>query len=265
MMKQSHFSWALVFTTVFSIWLVWHFVIDFSLNAPSNPNWPDSFAKNVTVTVMNDTGKPQYQFSSPEIFHYTVNDRTVFSSPILLFYQANQPAWRGTAEHGEAFQGDNKVTLWGNVFFSQSKGPANPETHIQTQLLTLYPEMRMATTSEYISAIQPYASISGIGMKMDMNAHTIDLLSAVQGMYLPQAPQQGEPVHVTSDTAHLDKATDVVTFLGNARLRQGQNSYAAPKIEYYIHKRMVVSPQSTHGRTTIVIQPNTLKKGNAHG
>jgi LPS export ABC transporter protein LptC len=265
MIKQSHFSYGLIFTTLFSIWLVWHFVINFSLNAPSNPNLPDSFAKNVTITVMDNVGKPQYQFFSPLVFHYAINDRTDFSEPAVVFFQPNQPAWRGIAEHGEAFQGDSKVTLWGNVFFTQSKGLTNPETHIQTQLLILYPETRIATTPEHISAVQPYSSISGVGMKLDMNAHTLDLLSAVQGMYLPEPPQKGEPVHVTSNAAHLDKQTEVATFLGNARLQQGPNSYAAPKIQYYIKKHMVVSPESTRGRTTIVIQPNSLKKGNPNG
>ncbi len=265
MIKQSHFSFALVFTTLLSLWLVWHYVINFTLNGAANPNLPDSFAQNVTVTVMDKVGKPQYQFFSPLLYHYAINDRTDFDSPVILFFQPSQSEWRGTAEHGEAFQGDSKITLWGNVLFHQAKGPTNPETNIQTQLLLLFPETRMASTPEYISAVQPYASISGIGMSMDLNAHTIDLLSKVQGMYLPQPPQKGETVHVTSERAHLDKQTEIVTFLGNARLQQGPNSYAAPKIEYYIQKRMVVSPESRSGKTTIVIQPKTLNKGNTHG
>jgi hypothetical protein len=188
-----------------------------------------------------------------------------FLKPHMIFYQEGQPPWTGDAEHGEAVNGDSKMTLWDDVYFHQPKGLHNSETSIQTQLLIIYPETRMITTPDFISAIQPDATGSGVGMKMDLNANTLDLLSDVQGMYLPQPAQKGEPMHVTSNMAHLDKNTDIATFIGNAKLKQGPNSYAAPKIEYHVKQRMVVSPESSNGRTTIVIEPNSLdnaKKGN---
>ena len=265
MQRSAYYSMGLMLTTLLSLWLVWHFVIDFKLSGPSNPNYPDSFANNVNVTVMDKNGNPQYQFSSPMIFHYAINDRTDFTKPNVILYQDNQPPWTADALYGEAFQGDSRITLWDNVFFHQPKGLHNPETSIQTELLFLYPETRTATTPKFISAVQPYATVSGIGMKLDLNAHMLDLLSDVHGMYLPQPPKKGEPVYVTSDTAHLDKTTDIVTFMGNAKLKQGPNSYAAPKIEYHIKQQMVVSPESSKGRTTIVIQPSSVKKGKNSG
>jgi LPS export ABC transporter protein LptC len=253
MSQRSYSSTGLILTTLFSVWLVWHFVIDFKLSGPSNPNYPDSFANNVNVTVMDKKGKPQYKFLSPLIYHYSIDDRTDFATPHVVIYQEGQPPWTANAEHGEAFQGDSKVTLWDDVFFHQPKGAHNSETSIQTALLVLSPETRFATTNKFISAVQPYATVSGIGM---------DLLSDVHGMYLPQPPKQGEPVYVTSNTARLDKTTDIVTFLGDAKFKQGPNSYAAPKIEYHIKQQMVVSPESSKGRTTIIIQPNSVKKVN---
>lgn len=265
MMRRFYSSLGLILTTFFSLWLVWHFVINFKLNAPSNPKYPDSFANNVNVTVMDKNGKPQYQFASLLMYHYAINDRTDFAQPDIILYQDGQSPWTGNAEHGEAFKGDSKITLWDDVFFHQPKGLHNPETSIQTQLLILYPETRVATTPDLVSAVQPYATVSGVGMTLDMNAQTLDLLSDVQGMYLPIPPQKGEPVHVTSDAAHLDKMTDVVTFLGNAKFKQGLNSYAAPKIEYHIKQQMVVSPETSKGRTTIIIQPAAVKKGKNNG
>lgn len=258
-MQRSYSSLGLFLTTLFSVWLLWHFVIDFKLGAPSNPNYPDQFVKNLRIVAMDKNGHPQYQLFSPIAYHYEIKNRTDFTQPDVIYYQDGQPPWTGNAEHGEALDGDNKVTLWGDVFFHQPKGANNSETSVQTQLLYIYPETRMATTPDYISAIQPDATASGVGMTFDENKQTLDLLSNVHGMYLPQPPKNSGPMVVTSNMAHLDKTTEVVTFLGNAKLKQGPNSYAAPKIEYHIKQQMVVSPESSRGRTTIVIQPNSLK------
>ncbi|HEV2613295.1 MAG TPA: LPS export ABC transporter periplasmic protein LptC [Gammaproteobacteria bacterium] len=261
MMQRPYYSLGLFLTTLFSLWLVWHYVIDFKLNAPSDPNTPDQFANNVRVKMMSKTGEPQYEFSSPLLHHYSANDRTAFETPNFIMYQDGQPPWKGTAKQGEAIEGDSKVTLTGDVFFHQAKGANNAETSIQTQLLVIYPETKIATSPDFVLAVQPYATASGIGMKLDVNANTLDLLSEVHGMYLPQPPQKGAPMYVTSNSAHLDKTTDIVTFIGDAKLKQGPNSYAAPKIEYHIKQRMAISPESNEGRTTIIIQPDSLKKG----
>lgn len=260
MEKVSH-KVGLILASLFSLWLVWHYVIEFKLNPPSNPNYPDSFANNVSVAVMNKQGLPQYEFFSPKLLHYSVNNRTVFSQPQMTYYQPNQPPWTATAQQGEAWEGDQKVVLTGDVFFHQAKGVKNQETSIQTQLLTIYPDTKQAETPDFVLAVQPYSSASGVGMKLDGNAKTLDLLSDVHGMYLPQPPHHGPPVYVTSNTAHMDKNTDIVTFIGNAKVKQGPNSYAAPKIEYHIKQQMVVSPETTQGKTKIIIHPNSIKKG----
>lgn len=258
----------LIIIALFSLWLVWHFVLSLEFSAPTNPNYPDSFAKNVHVMVMDKHGKPQYEFSSPIIYHYLINDRTDFSLPNVILYQENQSPWNITADHGEAFEGDNKITLWGRVFFHQPASSTNQETNIQTELLFLYPETQTASTPEFISAVQPFASVNGTGMTLNLNTHQLDLLSNVHGMYFPTGPKANEkkgPLYVTSNTAHLDKNTDIITFMGDAKLKQGPNSYAAPKIEYYIQQQTLVSPESTKGQTKIVIQPNSLQKGKSNG
>lgn len=46
-----------------------------------------------------------------------------------------------------------------------------------------------------------------------------------------------------------------VELIGQAKATQGNDSFAGPRINYDIKQQIVVSPPSTEGRTTIVINP----------
>jgi lipopolysaccharide export system protein LptA len=52
----------------------------------------------------------------------------------------------------------------------------------------------------------------------------------------------------------------IINLIGNAKATQGPNSYSAPRIEYNIDQQSVVSQASPQGRTTIIIQPQSIKK-----
>jgi lipopolysaccharide export system protein LptC len=175
----------LVLIAMLSCWLLWHYVINLQWGTLANPNNPDAFAYNLQVNVMDDNGQPQYIFSSPYLVHYAVGDRVILQKPVMTMYNGAQPPWLLHADHGEAFNGNDMVKLWGNVNMSQAVGTANPSTLIKTTEITVYPKQRIATTKQYISAVQPNVQMNSVGMKLDLAQKTLDLLSQVQGVYEP--------------------------------------------------------------------------------
>ena len=244
---------------LFSVWLVWHYVINFKLTKPSNPNYPDSFVQHIVITKTDDAGHREYVFSSPAAVHYSVNNRMDFASPHLIVYQTNQMPWVGDAQHGQSLNSGSQQTIviWGNVVFKQEKGLHNPYARINTTALTFYPKQKYVVTDKFISGVQDKSNINGTGMTLNLKNHELKLLSQVNGLYI--TPDH-KTVKAVSDRAELDKKSAEVTFLGHAKLVQNGNSYAAPKIEYDIHNRVVSAPVSKKGRTTIVIQPSALAK-----
>jgi lipopolysaccharide export system protein LptA len=52
----------------------------------------------------------------------------------------------------------------------------------------------------------------------------------------------------------------IINLIGDAKATQGPNSYSAPRIEYNIDQQSVVSQASSQGRTTIIIQPQSIQK-----
>jgi len=77
-----------------------------------------------------------------------------------------------------------------------------------------------------------------------------------QTLIKPQQP----PFIATAQKITYFVAEARLLLQGNAKTRQGPNSYAAPEIRYYINEQTVVSPASPQGRTSIVIEPDSLSK-----
>lgn len=185
MTQRSYLLGFLLLTAILSGWLVWHYVMDFQWEAPANPNNPSDFGNKIQVTVMNVQGHREYMFTSPHVLHYAENDRYTFTLPHLVMYVDNAPPWTLDALQGETLQGDTQVKLWKNVTMAQPRGANNLPTIIKTEAAVIYPKQRLVTTDLFISAVEPNAKAEGVGMKLDMNKQTLDLLSQVRGYYVP--------------------------------------------------------------------------------
>lgn len=171
---------------ILSCWLVWYY---YSLvKVPSLPNsgHPDAFIKQVTITRTNELGRIAYVFYSPSMFHFSQNDRTTFVQPHLTMNITNQQPWQAYANQGEALNGSASIELEGNVRLMQAASYQHPPTSITTTKITLYPKEQIATTDQFISAIQPNIMINSIGMRLNLPKHTINLLSQVHGYYVPK-------------------------------------------------------------------------------
>ena len=68
------------------------------------------------------------------------------------------------------------------------------------------------------------------------------------------------PMHAFADTIYYYAARHLILLTGNARIEQGDNSFAAPNIRYdTLHQHVITKRVGDH-RTTIIIHP-----GDAHG
>lgn len=289
--EKASYYFVLFIAAIFSTHLVWQRYFVWHQEAPANPNNPDEFAQNVTIVRTDVNGQIESKFYSPKVLHYAPNDRTVFFQPLVTMYPANNEApWVAKAQQGEALTGGESIRLWGDVTITQAATLRNPSSVITTNSLMLYPQTRLITTTDYIQGSQASMSMSGVGMRLDMDQHTLDLLAQVVGHYVQQ---NGVPIHVTSNSstfnnlthqgvfrgavnlvqgkshlwadqlslqANSDNHLQIAVATGNAKLLQDSDTYTAPEIYYDINQQMVTSPSSKHGRTTIVIQPQTLQK-----
>lgn len=63
------------------------------------------------------------------------------------------------------------------------------------------------------------------------------------------------PLHAYADMIRYYPSRHLIELVGNARVLQGDNSFAAPKISYDTLKQHVLSQSDGKARTTIIIHP----------
>jgi lipopolysaccharide transport protein LptA len=69
-------------------------------------------------------------------------------------------------------------------------------------------------------------------------------------------PEPNKPLfHAQANTITYDVNKNILTLRDHARVEQGGDVYAAPLIEYDITQKIVRSPESQGGRTTITLKP----------
>ncbi len=166
-----------------STWLVIQTRLSLQSTSTNSPNNPDQFMNGAILNRMDITGKLQDQFSAEHLVHYIKNNATYFTHPNLLVFKQNQPPWHITADYGHAVHGDDVIDVDQNVRIEQAASSARAHTVITTTALTIYPVKKLATTNQLVTAIQPGAKITAIGLRADMLHNTIDLLSQVRGYY----------------------------------------------------------------------------------
>lgn len=80
--------------------------------------------------------------------------------------------------------------------------------------------------------------------------------------YWSQVRKDKPTVHAYADTIKYQPNTNIIELIGNARVEQGENTFAAPHITYNIDKQHVVSgtTKTDKQRTLIIFHPPPRKK-----
>lgn len=87
------------------------------------------------------------------------------------------------------------------------------------------------------------------------------ILAIIKGKKNTQAhywtlPAQDKPVmHAYANMMKYYPERHLIELIGNARVEQGDNSFAAPKISYDTQAQHIVSEASGNARTTIIFHP----------
>lgn len=67
------------------------------------------------------------------------------------------------------------------------------------------------------------------------------------------------PFHAYADTIHYYPQEHRVELIGHAQIKQGANQFNAPEIHYDTIKQHLITKQHKNERTTIILQPSSLK------
>ena len=149
------------------------------------PVLPDAYMEEVNTTIMDKQGKIKMKVFTPKMQHFSQNDRSYLTAPLITLYRHTAQPWYISAKTAIAFQGMTQIDFWQQVVIHHPGDESSPETIIKTTKLSVLPDKQIAATAAAITMNQPNLTIDAIGMHADMDKGNIKLLSAARGEYAP--------------------------------------------------------------------------------
>lgn len=210
---------------------------------------PDWFSVDVVVTDMDEHGVPSREFTAEKLLHYPKVKMTDMLRPTFTMFHPERAPWHLSSDKGRSFHGRNtsdiiRLDLWHDVLLTQTEG--GKTTHMETSTIAVFPNDDFAETDQSVLFVQPGQMLTGVGMRAYFDTDSMELFNDVKSV---------SDVNITSDRFTYNHQTGIASYIGNALAVQDGDEYESPMIEYDTLQKIVKSPQSEEGRTTIVIQP----------
>lgn len=151
---------------------------------------PDQSLEGIVLTAMDANGQPQYRLYSPRMAHFKPRSEAVFETPRLLYYRAEGTTITLDSESAVVSEDGKEILLRGNVSLEQPASLEQTALSVATRNVKVRPEDKTISTAEAVTAKSSYYLIDGQGMRADLANDTIEILSAVKGIYEPEnAPE----------------------------------------------------------------------------
>jgi lipopolysaccharide export system protein LptC len=149
------------------------------------PGEPDAFMEQVVAIILDRTGAPHLEISSPKMVHFVLNDTTDISNPSVIIYRDSPNPWYVKAKKALATGGTGKIIFSDHVVIRHPADTAATETILNTETLTVLPKEKQAKTDDAVTITQPDTTLYGVGMLANLETGTIRLLSNTRSEYVP--------------------------------------------------------------------------------
>ncbi|MGN6313415.1 MAG: LPS export ABC transporter periplasmic protein LptC [Rhodanobacteraceae bacterium] len=140
-----------------------------------------------TLDALGEDGAPAFRLVAPYLARREGDDSLYVNAPVYTIYGTDNADWHGTSQYAWVSADNSLVKLIGKVDMRRPAVGNVRAAQVQTADATIWTkDKRMASAAP--SVIQQTGSIlRGVGMKADMNTHSLELLSDVHATLTPQA------------------------------------------------------------------------------
>lgn len=182
---MKHFVSLSIFIII-AIVVWWSITEDFtepsSSTANKNQNYAEIFMNEFEMTVMDDDGVPDFTLHGSHLSRDADSDDTNIRHPVFeLLRQENQ--WHIVADTAVVNDKTETVQLNDNVIMRQKN--VDPAVIIHTQTMLIHTDTQIARTEALVELTRGDSKMRSNGMIYDNNNNELELLSDVNGYYLP--------------------------------------------------------------------------------
>lgn len=147
---------------------------------------PDFVITDFTTQAYGEDGKLSYQISAHKLTHYEQSDEAFLDEPhFRVSATKTRGGWKATAQKGIAFNADEhgrRISLQNDVKLV-SDGPPTSAYLIKTDVLDLFPDIKLARTYSPVSITQANHLLTSIGLRADWGRGELLLQNEVHSHY----------------------------------------------------------------------------------
>lgn len=134
---------------------------------------------------MDEQGDLRHTLLAENMYHYPDREQSTLARPRLMFFENGRRAWEISSEQGLILESDRSVFLSGEVHIQYAGIVPNRDFEIFTDELHVWPDERLAETADPVRIVQEAGITWSTGMKAELEARRIHLLSEVRSSYDP--------------------------------------------------------------------------------
>jgi lipopolysaccharide export system protein LptC len=147
---------------------------------------------NAKVIEYNLDGEPSFRLQAPHLERREGDESLYLNSPTfqLPAKQAGVPDWQGESLYGWVNQGGSLLKLQGPVFMHRPAFGTTPAADMHTSDVTAWPKENRLETAAPAQIVQGASTISGVGMRANLNNKHLELLDDVHSTFMPAKPSR---------------------------------------------------------------------------
>lgn len=152
---------------------------------------PDYIIRAFHALDLDVDGRIRYELTADTLLHFPDPELARLEQPSMVFHRvadrttAKTEPWQLTADTGVIVDKGNRVDLEGNVVIARLVEEASARMTMETSRLTVYGAEEKAETKEPVRLYSALASVTSVGMTVDLSRGQLHLLSRVRGHYDP--------------------------------------------------------------------------------
>ncbi len=175
---------AIIIVGVSVFYLGWQDSTKKSASKADKPAHPqaDYFIKQSHVKDFDTDGFKTRSLTAEFTEHLPAKQRLELQKPVLQFFKDGEIVRSVTSHQAEMPDKNKLIEFIGNVIVSDLQQPQRKQT-LQTETLTVYTEKKLAQTAAKVTISDQSGRTTGVGMKADFNANTVELQSQVKGLH----------------------------------------------------------------------------------
>jgi lipopolysaccharide export system protein LptC len=155
---------------------------------PPEPVHSDYILENFELTSLNDQGKESFSLTAPHLERDPGGKSLTIAKPRFAFPDKQSGRWEGSSDTAWVAEKGVEIRLNGDVHFTGPPTPSGDRTRFASKSLRVFPKQDLALSDDSVTVTRSDSILQGTGLRADMKAHRISLLSNVKGRYAPRRP-----------------------------------------------------------------------------